>query len=239
MLYDERDTQDTDGTSDESMPEQRWRRWGGFTLVELLVVIAIISILAALLLPALSKSKDFARQSSCASQLRQLWLCQSFYSDDNNDWIIPYRNNVPSLELSCSFWLYLLRDYTRLPIRKENLPRTWLRCPAENAVLSGYYWGTATSYGINYWCGDYLSTGAPSYGSRWRRGQLNAPALTSLFADANGKIAYFSLPTETEYLRHGKGCNITFMDGHTSDWKYPELMTVSDNNKNAFMDGTP
>lgn len=81
----------------------------GFTLVELLVVIAIIAILAAILFPVFAKSREKARQSSCASNEKQIGIAilsymqdydETFPSFDQDDqdiatvpWTLPGRMN--------------------------------------------------------------------------------------------------------------------------------------------------
>ena len=63
-----------------------------FTLIELLVVIAIISILAAMLLPALSKAKNTAKDVTCTSRQKQMYLAISMYDTSNES--IPNFANI-------------------------------------------------------------------------------------------------------------------------------------------------
>ncbi len=56
-----------------------------FSLIELLVVVAIIALLAALMLPALARAKQQARQAACRSNLRQIGIGFTLYQNENRE----------------------------------------------------------------------------------------------------------------------------------------------------------
>jgi len=54
----------------------------GYTLVEVLVVTGIVALLAGISIAVSSPMRERARQASCSSQLRQLFVAVSLYSSD-------------------------------------------------------------------------------------------------------------------------------------------------------------
>jgi prepilin-type N-terminal cleavage/methylation domain-containing protein/prepilin-type processing-associated H-X9-DG protein len=126
----------------------QWRpRKGGraaFTLIELLVVIAIIAILAALLLPALARSKREAWRVNCLSNLKQLTIASHLYAGDNRDFLPP---NIPQSDLG---WVGgdvmpggTVSDITNTEILKLSVLWPYdpalgvYRCPADVVFVTG------------------------------------------------------------------------------------------------------
>ncbi|MFI4910043.1 MAG: type II secretion system protein [Sedimentisphaeraceae bacterium JB056] len=55
-----------------------------FTLIELLVVISIIAVLMSVIMPAMAKSRQLAKRAVCTSNIRQLFLANTGYANENN-----------------------------------------------------------------------------------------------------------------------------------------------------------
>src|SRR5438093_9818260 len=73
-----------------TVPPQKQSKRQAFTLVELLVVIGIIALLIGILLTALNKARESARQVKCLSNMKQLAAGTIQYTLDNRG-VMPAR----------------------------------------------------------------------------------------------------------------------------------------------------
>ena len=114
-----------------------------FTLIELLVVIAIIGLLAALLMPALGRTKEAGRSAACLSNLHQIGVALQLYVQDNNNRLPIMRDRLAGTNQPATNALsgpdMVLRDQ----LGNTNV----LRCPSDRQQLfeetgSSYAWNS-------------------------------------------------------------------------------------------------
>lgn len=77
-------------------------RWRGFSLIEVLVVIAVLAILTSILIPALRRVREKARETLCQSNLRTLAQGIEMYASDNNGFM-PINSDSPA-EATNKIW---------------------------------------------------------------------------------------------------------------------------------------
>ena len=192
----------------------------GFTLIELLVVIAIIAILASILFPVFSRARAKARQTSCSSNMRQLAMAHTMYSEDNDEMLVytiyvasvVYPNGSTGSRVT---WGHLLFPYVRgIGVYS---------CPDNQRKWDG---GMDPFGGISINpMATYMQGCPPPWPSSL--GNFEEPSATLLLVDTGtGSLAgdpdWFVTLWYTHEVtgfasvapRHNGRCNLAFLDGH-------------------------
>jgi len=191
----------------------------GLTLLELLVVIGVIAVLAALVLPAVAKTKALSGNVVCLNNLKQWGLATQLYTEDNDDFLPPEGFANPGAGHTNSGWYIQLPRMLDLPRYHDmqwrtnasaDLGKTIWTCPSNSRRSNGN--------NLFHYCLNSRVDGSGTSDKPTRLSSIARPSSVIWLFDSKNLPAVGGATFVHQDL-HNEGAQFLFLDGHIARFR--------------------